>query len=111
MKTLEEKKTNVRDLPPTGVRLDPALKAYFVRQAQINSRSLHAELVRRLEESKRRDDGSVTTRGGHKVSDGSPDLIGGWPPLALTESERALLAQFKKLSPEKQLALLSLLKN
>ncbi|MES1977320.1 MAG: hypothetical protein V4451_04745 [Pseudomonadota bacterium] len=93
------------------MRLDPALKAYFTRQAQINSRSLHAELVRRLEESKRRDDASVTTQGAHQVNESNADVIGGWPPLNLTESERSLLSVFKRLSPEKQLALLSLLKN
>lgn len=94
----------VRDLPPTGLRLTPALKAYFVREASINGRSLHAELVRRLEESKRRDEGAVTTHSGHLVVEPSAAVP------ALSEGERAVISLFKRLTPEKQLALLSLLK-
>lgn len=70
-----------------------------MREAAINGVSLHAEIVGRLAASiaeATADNGQVTpSRGADAVL---PDI------------ERALLSMYRRLAPEKQLALVSLLK-
>lgn len=99
-------KVKVRDIPPTGVRLDQELKKHLAREAAINGRSLHAEINQRLQASMDADQGREAHRDLSLVKEPVP----GWPPAGLSEAERTLLSQYKKLSPEKQLALHSLLK-
>ncbi len=99
-------KVKVRDIPPTGVRLDSELKKHLVREAHINGRSLHAEINHRLQASMDADLGREAHRGLTVVNDPGAR----WPEPGLSEAERALLSQYKKLSPEKQLALHSLIK-
>lgn len=89
----------MRDLPPTAVRLAPELRHDLAREAAINGRSLHGEIVHRLRGSLA---GGKPT--GRAVAEGSPNYT------ELSDSERALLTLFRKLSPEKQLSLLALLK-
>lgn len=99
-------KVKVRDIPPTGVRLDQELKKHLVREANINGRSLHAEINVRLQASMDADLG----REAHRDLSLVREPVAGWPLTGLSEAERVLLGQYKKLSPEKQLALHSLLK-
>ena len=93
----------VRDLPPTAVRLTPELRHALAKQAAINGRSLHAEILRRLQMSMSKEDADVVVYGQFKAH----EPRAGHPELA--DAERRLLTLFNKLSPEKQLALLSLL--
>lgn len=98
---MTEQQIKVRDLPPTAVRLSPELRHQLAREAAINGRSLHAEILHRLRQSLDPDGAAAAA---NRV---------GEPRAAYAEhsdSERALLTLFKRLSPEKQLALLSLLK-
>ena len=44
-------KIKVRDLAPTAVRLTPEMRHALAREAAINGRSLHGEIVHRLKES------------------------------------------------------------
>ncbi len=96
-----ETKTKVRDLPPTAVRLPPEVRHALAREAAINGRTLHGEIVQRLRNSLAHEGGA----GKHGVAEGRPAY-----GAELSDSERALLTVFKKMSPEKQLALLSLFK-
>jgi hypothetical protein len=95
-----EKKTKVRDLPPTAVRLPPEVRHALAREAAINGRTLHGEIVQRLRNSLAQEPGSKQA-----INEGRPAYA-----QELSDSERALLTVFKRMSPEKQLALLSLFK-
>jgi hypothetical protein len=96
---MTEQRTKVRDLPPTAVRLDPELRHALAREAAINGRSLHGEILQRLKRS------LLSMKPG-KLAANEPMA----PYAVLSDQERALLSLFRRLSPEKQLALLSLLK-
>lgn len=78
-----------------------ALKERLEREADINRRSVNSEIVNRLEESVNAEVGDAAPR---KLKE--PEAIYS----RLTDAERAMLAVFKTLPPEKQLALLSLFK-
>lgn len=97
-----DKKLKVRDLAPTAVRLLPDVRQALAREAAINGRSLHGEIVLRLTNSLHLGAPLTTSHGVRESEPVQPDQ--------LPDSERALLTVFRKLSPEKQLALLSLLK-
>lgn len=99
---MTEPRIKVRDLPPTAIRLTPDLRHALAREAAINGRTLHGEIIHRLKTS-------VSPEGAPAAGSAHASEPAG----AYTErsdSERALLTQFRRLSPEKQLALLSLLK-
>jgi len=89
-------------LPPTAVRLPPEVRHALAREAAINGRTLHGEIVQRLRNSLAHEEGGAAKYG---VAEGRPAY-----GAELSDSERALLTVFKKMSPEKQLALLSLFK-
>lgn len=90
----------MEDINPFGVRMQDELKEKLTREAKINGRSLNAEIVDRLKKSIER---PQRLEAGHKVEElGSP-----YTP-DLTDIERKLLTVFRRLPPEKQLALLSL---
>jgi hypothetical protein len=97
-----EKKTKVRDLPPTAVRLPPEVRHALAREAAINGRTLHGEIVQRLRNSLPHE---AAGNKSHAINEGRPAYVP-----EVTDSERALLTIFRKMSPEKQLALLSLFK-
>lgn len=89
----------IQDIHPFGVRMPEDLKAHLAKEAKINGRSLNSEIVSRLRSSlDKRTHGHLVTE---PHAPGQP---------ALTDAERQLLTLFRKLSPEKQLALLSLFK-
>lgn len=98
-------KVKMRDVAPTGVRISPELKAKLIREAAVNGRTLHAEILLRLQASL---DGAIPT--GHAsatVETGTPTKS---PADPLSETDRAMLGVFRRMPVEKQLALLSLFK-
>ena len=88
------------DINPFGLRMQEELKDALIREARFNGRSLNAEIVDRLRKSI---EPAIRTESGHKTEQGNipytPDI---------TDIERKLLTVFRRMSPEKQLALLSL---
>jgi hypothetical protein len=113
----EPEKIKIRDIPPTGVRLSPELRASLLREATINNRTLHGEIVLRLVNSLAGGPtlpDSYATRAtatvlntAHGSAHGSNVQEKG-PADSLSEIDRAMLGVFRRLPPEKQLALLSL---
>ena len=112
----------VRDIAPTGVRLRPPMREALEREAEIHQRSLSAEIIHRLR---------ATLEGVQEnFQPGAPppaqiyrsnyDLVvseAAGPlrmaeakPPPLTDGERMALALFRGMPPEKQLALLTVLK-
>ncbi len=89
----------VRDLPPTAIRLSPDLRAELLRQAAINGRSMHAEIVQRLKDSI---EGTKGARSAHPAQEERPAYTD------LNDVDKSMLTVFRKLPVEKQLALLSL---
>jgi hypothetical protein len=97
---MADQKIKVRDLSPTAVRLSPDVRHALAREAAINGRSLHGEIVHRLSQS-------LVTEQARQVR--AHEAPAGYTP-EVQDTERALLTLFRKMSPEKQLSLLSLLK-
>jgi hypothetical protein len=101
----------IRDLPPTAVRLRPELRAKLAREAAINGRSMHAEIVIRLTGSLEGQQGMAPAAISHTASE---RLVGFGqeksPAYVLSDIDRAMLSVFRAMPPEKQLALLSLFK-
>lgn len=106
-----------RDIAPTGVRLPPALRDELVRQSTINGRSLSQEITVRLTASLREPGAAAHiaptsgTRGEltNALTLGSKEHEEQYGR-ALSEVHRQLNALFDALTPDKQLALLTLLK-
>lgn len=91
-----------RAAPRYVLRLPDALRDFIQREANVNGRSVNSEIIHRLEESRH----PVSLPGGRYAAHeptarAEPQLI---------DAERAMLAVFRRFSPEKQLALLSLFK-
>lgn len=98
----------IRDISPTAIRLHPQLREKLAREAAINNRSLHAEMLLALTawvEPAQQGNAGVNTQKAHVTGENQP----AWPPQQ-SDAERALISLFNRMSPEKQLALLSLLK-
>lgn len=91
-----------RDVSPTVLRLHPDIRAELVRIAYINKRSLSREIAIRLEESLK----THRTGEGHPPAYTRPNEKG--PAVVMSDADQAMLEIFRKLPPEKQLALLSL---
>ena len=97
-----------RDIPPTTLRLDPELRDELLRQATINGRSLTKEIEQRL-----RDSFAAALR---EYSPGKARVLMTEEPSAtaqrkaMPEAHRQLLALFEALTPDRQLALLTLLR-
>lgn len=107
---MENEKIKARDIPPTVVRLKPALRAELDRMAFVNGRSLSKEIAARLEQSLLEAEGDKSAPSGYTAphvatvihtNEKSPDD-------ALSDTDRAMLAVFHSLPVQKQLALLSL---
>lgn len=95
-----KKGTRICDINPFGLRMQAELKERLEREAKINGRSLNMEIVERLRASL---ETPARTEGGLLVA----ETPGSYTP-DLTDIERKLLTVFRRLPPEKQLALLSL---
>lgn len=94
----------VRDIAPTGIRLPPELRDALVREAGINRRTISGEVIHRLRQSF--DVRHVTT------TVGTGEAAAGYARQTdpLSDAQRVLLRLFDAMSPEKQLALLTVLK-
>jgi hypothetical protein len=96
----------VSDIAPTTLRLAPALRDELMRQASISGRSLSQEISQRLQASLHGDTAPLQKHGvqshvgRYEVSKSAP----------LPDAHRQLLALFEALTPDRQLALLTLLK-
>jgi hypothetical protein len=99
----------IRDIAPTGVRLPPELRAALEREADINGRTLSAEIIRRLKLSLEVAHVSGEVRTGEPER---PGAAGAQPSYQrpVTDHHRMLLALFDAMPPDKQLALLMVLK-
>lgn len=93
-----------REINPFGLRMPPELWEALKHEARLNGRSLNAEIVSRLRAGTDPPDPSDLLRRGS----GSRAMSEPRGTRRLTDAERAMLAVFRKLPPEKQLALLSL---
>lgn len=96
----------VSDIAPTTLRLQPELRDELAREARINNRSLTQEINSRLQRSLLRGDAHVAQMGLSR----EPEKLGAYGPVALPDDKRMLLSLFDALGPDKQLALLTLLK-
>lgn len=113
--TTGTEKIKMRDVPPTGVRLAPELKNKLMREATINGRTLHAEILLRLQQSIQGVQHLPATYTEASAATAHTTLhdVGTQtksPADLLTELDRAMLGVFRRMPVEKQLALLSLFK-
>lgn len=92
----------VRDIKPLPLRLPVDLRELIERECAISGSSLSAEIIRRLRLTFPEPGRAVIVKSGQA----EPRI----EFAALTGSQRALLMHFGALPPEKQLALLTLLK-
>ena len=100
---MENAKFKARDVAPTVLRLHPDMRAELVRLAFVNGRSLSKEIAIRLEESLRACKTGEKPPPAYITRTNEEGLAS-----ALTDTDQAMLEIFRKLPPEKQLALLSL---
>lgn len=103
MTTALPDKTKMSDINPFGLRMPPDLKNAMEKEAQINGRSMNAEIVNRLRSSL--DQTKARPSNSYQAAEVPPAAY-----VVNDDTERAMLAVFRRMSPEKQLALLSLFK-
>lgn len=96
----------VRDIAPTAIRLPPELRDALFREAEINRRTLSGEIVLRLRHT------FAQQEAGHAVTTAEPKASYAIEPAnqVLTDAERMALTLFRGMSPDKQLALLTVLR-
>lgn len=94
-----------REAPRYLLRLPIEVREALQKQANMNGRSVNSEIVHRLITSLDRQ--TEVEQKGYMAAEESPALA---KHAAQTDSERMMLAMFKRWPPEKQLALLSLFK-
>lgn len=97
----------MRDIAPTGVRLPPTVRDALLREATLNGRTLSQEITVRLRDSLAPAAG-LPRSASHHAKELAPSYGAKHPEL--TDPQRMLLAVFDTLAPDKQLALLSLLR-
>jgi hypothetical protein len=111
--------SRARDITPTVVRLVPEVRAALLRESHISGRSLSAEIALRLARSLEGPQGGLAGEGlaAHEgAAPYAPKTLAVNDPEAaaqgpeLTGEQRLMLRLYSGLSPEKQLALLTLLR-
>lgn len=100
MNTTARDGQRVSDIAPTTLRLPPALRTALQREAAINGTSLSQEITARLVASLQPAKGKATVLHTGEAVPATP------PP---SDTQRRLMVLFNALSPERQLALLTLL--
>lgn len=100
MNTTARDGQRVSDIAPTTLRLPPALRTALQREAAINGRSLSQEIITRLLES-------VQPATGHPTVLHTGERLPAAPQPS--DAQRRLVVLFNALSPEQQLALLTLI--
>jgi hypothetical protein len=96
-----------RQYPVTGVRMPPELKDRLQNAADLNGRSLNMEIVHRLLASLESAYPPAANEANAPMAVNAPVREYTVP---LTDLEKSLLAVFRRLPVEKQLALISLFK-
>jgi Arc-like DNA binding domain len=92
-----------REAPKYLLRLPQEIRDHLQKEANLNGRSVNSEIVQRLQASI---DYQFSARSkAHKAAES-----GQVEYTAQNDTERAFFAMFRRMSPEKQLALLSLFK-
>lgn len=105
-----------RDVSPTGVRLPPELRQQLQREAAVHGRSLSQEITQRLIESLRvqNNQRKPSQAPGARQAGDAPAMACEPPPSygaePFTDQQRMLLAAFSSMAPDKQLALLTMLR-
>jgi hypothetical protein len=107
---MSSEKTKTRDLQPTVLRIDPALRHRLMRDAIAHGRSLNKEIELLLKAAIEQIDGA-----GYSTSQPTPPYVAREPEVVsggreLSALQLSMLELFDRLPPEKQLALLSLFK-
>lgn len=102
-------------IAPTTVRIPPDLRDALQREADINRKTLSAEIVERLKASLEAAPLTTTLNTSHSsvAALNAAEPPPAWPqPQArqISDAGRLLLSLFDTLPPEKQLALLTVLK-
>lgn len=88
----------MREIAPFGVRMPPELKARLLAEAMRNGRSMNTEVIARL----------AASLGDHEPRVIMDPASAGYLENSLSPADRDMLVIFRRLPPEKQLALLSL---
>ena len=96
----------MREINPFGLRMPAPLRDKLQRQARLNRRSLNSEIVERPSRSVERAATDHST--GHELAAMEDPSRFRIP--TLSDIEESLLGLFRDLPPDKQLALVSLLK-
>lgn len=91
-----------RDAPGFLLRMPKSMRTEAKRESELTERSMNTVLLRHIQRSMGLDKSPGTH---HKAEESSPPDY-----YMLNENERTLFVMLKKLSSEKQLALLTLLK-
>ena len=92
-----------REAPRYLLRLPQELRNELQREAGLNGRSVNSEILSRLQLSLSQQ--ARLMKKGYRIEDPARSEYA-----AMNDTERTLLGVIKKLSPEKQLALISLFK-
>ena len=108
---MSDEKFKAREVQPTVLRLHPDMRAELVRLAYVNGRSLSKEIAVRLETSLK-NEGATQPRPATYSAAPAPTVLhtanDNGPASTLSGTDQAMLEVFRRLPPEKQLALLSL---
>jgi hypothetical protein len=99
------KRKLIRDIAPFGLRMPEELKERLTRESSISGRSLNAEIVFRLTASLDNPPPYAPISNGLREH-----AERGSNTMEFSDHERQLLAEFRRLSVSKQMALLVLLK-
>jgi hypothetical protein len=97
-------RTKVSDIAPTTLRLPPDVRDGLVREATLSNRSLSQEITYRLQRSLQAQRGA---QGAFEAREPEAPASG---YAALADEQRLLLALYGALPPDKQLALVTLLR-
>lgn len=92
----------MREISPFGIRMPPDLKDALLRESRLAGRSLNQELILRLQASLESPT-PLKAQNGYTIGEGVATYGD-----TISDIEKQLLAVFRRLPPEKQLALLSL---
>lgn len=95
-----EEVVKMRDIAPFGLRITKDLRGLLENAARTNRRSLNGEILVRLRHSFDSD--------GQSSSEADGTLF---PEKLHSDTERAILERYRAMPPDKQLALLTLLRN
>lgn len=97
----------ITDMPSFTIRIEPDLRDRLAREAFANGRSLSQETAMRIKASFEAEEPTALRKPAQVVHTAEPGAAFQQPQP--TDSQRMLLALFDALTPDRQLALLTLL--